>query len=149
MHLDHHGPLPALISKRKYLLVVIDAFTKFVKLYPMNSTSTKEISASLDKYFSYYSHPRRVITDRGSCFRSLELTEYLQKNYIVHVRVAVASPQANGQVERVNRVITPILGKLSEPISHADWSHKLLQVEYALNNSVHSTTKKTPSELLF
>lgn len=149
VHLDHFGPLPALISKRKHLLVVIDAFTKFVKLYPVNSTSTKEINASLDKYFANYSRPRRVITDRGSCFRSLELTEYLQQNNIEQVQVAVASPQANGQVERVNRVIKPMLGKLSEPISHADWSHKLLQVEYALNNSVHSTTKKIPSELLF
>lgn len=31
-----------------------------------------------------------------------------------------------------------MLRKLTEPISHADWSLKLLQVEYALNNSVHS-----------
>lgn len=46
-------------------------------------------------------------------------------------------------------MITPMLGKLSKPISHADWSHKLLQVEYVLNNSVHSTTKKTPSDMLF
>lgn len=57
LHLDHFGPLPALISKRKYLLVVIDAFTKFVKLYPVNSMSTKEINSSLDKYFSTYSRP--------------------------------------------------------------------------------------------
>lgn len=27
--------------------------------------------------------------------------------------------------------------------------HKLMDAEYALNNSVHSTTKKTPSEMLF
>lgn len=149
IHLDHFGPLPSLISKRKYLLVVIDAFTKFVKLYPVNSTSTTEVNASLDKYFNSYSRPRRVITDRGSCFSSLEITEYLRSHNIVQVRVAVASPQANGQVERVNRVITPMLGKLSEPISHADWSHKLMQVEYALNNTVHSTTKQTPSEMMF
>lgn len=42
-----------------------------------------------------------------------------------------------------------MLGKLSEPISHADWPHKLLQAEHALNNSVHSTTKQTPSDMLF
>lgn len=149
VHLDHFGPLPSLISKRKHLLIVIDAFTKYVKLYPVNSTSTKEVNASLDKYFEYYGRPKRVITDRGSCFRSLEITEYLQEHNIDHVKVAVASPQANGQVERVNRVIKPMLGKLSEPISHADWSLKLRQVEYALNNSIHSTTQRTPSELLF
>ncbi|XP_067617098.1 uncharacterized protein [Eurosta solidaginis] len=36
---------------------MIDAFTKFVKLDPTNSTSTKEVTAALDKYFSYYSRP--------------------------------------------------------------------------------------------
>lgn len=129
--------------------MVIDAFTKFVKLYPVNSTSTKEVNAALDKYFECYSRPRRVITDRGTCFRSFEFDEYLQKHNIDHVKVAVASPQANGQGERVNRVIKPMLGKLSEPICHADWSLKLKQVEYALNNSIHSTTKHAPSEMLF
>jgi len=67
--------LPCINSKRKHLLVVIDSFTKFVKLFPVNSTSTREVIASLNKYF--------------------------------------------GQVERVNRVLTPMLGKLSNPINQA------------------------------
>lgn len=149
IHLDHFGPLPSLISKRKHILVVIDAFTKYVKLYPTNSTSTREVTASLDKYFSYYSRPRRVIIDRGSCFTSDELSQYLSQRNIKQVKVAVASPQANGQVERVNRVIKSMLGKLSEPMNHGDWSNQLLRVEYAINNTTHSTTGQTPSMLMF
>lgn len=42
IHIDHFGPLPALKSKRKHVLAVIDSFTKFVKLYAVNGTSTKE-----------------------------------------------------------------------------------------------------------
>ncbi|XP_036342307.1 uncharacterized protein LOC118751595 [Rhagoletis pomonella] len=63
--------------------------------------------------------------------------------------LAVASPQANGQVERVNRVLKTMLGKLTEPINHADWSSKLFQVEYVINNSIHSTTGSSPIKLLF
>lgn len=63
--------------------------------------------------------------------------------------MATASPQANGQVERVNRVLKGMLGKLSESINHSDWSKRLLQVEAAINNSVHAITKQTPSKLLF
>ena len=40
LHIDHFGPLPALINKKKYVLVVIDGFTKFVKLFYANTTST-------------------------------------------------------------------------------------------------------------
>lgn len=149
IHMDHFGPLPALKSKRKHILVIIDDFTKFVRLYPVNSTSTKEVCASMEKYFSYYSRPRRIITDRGTCFTSLEFSNYLLKHNIDHVKVAVASPQANGQVERVNRVIKAMLSKLSEPIEHSDWANKLSEVEYAINNTTHSSTKESPSKLLF
>ena len=42
-----------------------------------------------------------------------------------------------------------MLATISEPIQHSDWSRPHLDVEYAINNSVHSTTKQTPSVLLF
>lgn len=149
IHLDHFGPLPSLTSKRKHVLVVIDAFTKYVKLYPANSTSTREVTAALEKYFGYYSRPRRVITDRGTAFTSAEFGEFMNERNICHIKVATASAQANGQVERVNRVMKTMLGKLSAPLTHADWSLKLSQIEYAINNSTHSTTKTSPSRLMF
>ncbi|XP_036325536.1 uncharacterized protein K02A2.6-like [Rhagoletis pomonella] len=149
LHIDHFGPLPSIYSKRKHILVVVDAFTKFVKLYPTNSTSTREVTAALEKYFYYYSRPRRIISDRGTCFTSLEFSDFISKRNIDHVKVAVASPQANGQVERVNRILKTMLGKVTDPVNHADWCKKLSEVEYAVNNSVHSTCRDTPSQLLF
>lgn len=149
IHVDHFGPLPSITSKRKHILVVVDAFTKYVKLYAVNSTSTKEVCACLDKYFECYSRPRRIISDRGSCFTSLEFDAYLSENNVEHVKIATASAQANGQVERVNRVLKAMLGKLSEPVQHSDWVKMLGRVEYAMNNSIHSSTHQTPSVLLF
>lgn len=149
IHLDHFGPLPAIKSKRKHILVVIDAFTKFVKLYPVVSTGTREVCASLNRYFEYYSRPSRIVSDRGSCFTSAEFGAYVSDHNITHVKVAVASPQANGQVERVNRTLRGILSKLSEPMEHSDWVKQLVQVEYALNNSVQRSVQSTPSMLLF
>lgn len=45
VHIDHFGPLPSITSKRKYILAAADAFTEFVRLYPVDYTSTKEINA--------------------------------------------------------------------------------------------------------
>lgn len=149
IHVDHFGPLPSIRGARKYILLVIDAFTKFTKLFAVNSTGTKEVQVCLGKYFATYSRPRRVISDRGSNFRSLEFGEFLLKHNIEHVKVAVKSPQANGQVERVNRVITAMLSKITEQVSHSDWVKMLEQAEFALNNTVHTTTKRTASQLLF
>jgi len=149
LHIDHFGPLPSVISKKKHLLVIIDGFTKFVKLFPVNSTSTKEVNICFSKYFQYYSRPRRIVSDRGTCFTSLEFAKFLLENNIEHVKVATASPQANGQVERVNRTVKAMLAKITEPIKHEDWSKLLVKAEYAINNSMHSTTKELPSVLLF
>jgi len=149
VHIDHLGPWPCINSKRKHLLVAIDAFTKFVKLYPVNSTSTKEVNSSLLKYCEYYSRPRRIISDRGTCFTSFEFSSFLSERNIEHIKVATAAPQANGQVERINRVLTPMLGKLSEPLNQSDWYKLVNRVEFAINNSVQKSTGKTPSILLF
>ncbi|XP_037931244.1 uncharacterized protein LOC119666048 [Teleopsis dalmanni] len=149
IHVDHFGPLPSIQPVRKHLFVVVDAFTKFVRLFAVKSTSTKEVIASLEKYFQNYSRPKRIISDRGTCFTSLEFSEFLLKHNINHVKVAVASAQANGQVERVNHVLKTMLSKMTDPINHADWVRMLPKVEFAINNSTHSSSKQTPSQLLF
>lgn len=149
IHVDHFGPLPAVISKRKHVLVVVDAFTKFTKLYAVNSTSTKEVNCCMAKYFEYYSRPKRIISDRGPCFTSAEFEEFLIKNNVDHVRIATAAPAANGQVERSNKVIKAMLGKMTEPVQHADWAKVLTHAEFAINNSKHATTGIPPAELLF
>ena len=121
LHIDHFGPLPAIKSKRKHILVVVDAFTKFVKLYAVNSPET---CCVLRKYFDCYSQPRRIVSDRGTCFTSNEFKRFVADYNIVHVKNSVASPQSNGQVERVNRNIKAMLSKLTEPIEHSDWVSK-------------------------
>lgn len=64
-----------------------------------------------------------------------------------HVLVAVGTPRANGQIERFNRVITPMIAKIcDEPHK---WDRTLSQVEYALNNTICRSTEETPSRLLF
>lgn len=149
LHIDHFGPLPSLVNKREHILLIVDAFTKYVKLYAMNSTSTREVCESLKKYFEYYGRPARIVSDRGTCFTSSEFREFLLGHNITHVKVAVASPQANGQVERMNRTLTGILSKLSEPMQHSDWVKQLQKVEFAFNNTVNRSIRNTPSALLF
>jgi len=42
-----------------------------------------------------------------------------------------------------------MLGKLSNPINQTDLYKLINKVEHAINNSVHSSTLKTPSMILF
>lgn len=96
LHIDHLGPVPSV-----NILVNVDTITKYVKLYPVNTTSTREVSAAFGKYFSYYSRPVQIISDRRTFFTSTKFENYLEKLNIGHINIAPASPLANGQVERI------------------------------------------------
>lgn len=149
VHIDHVTIADARVTSKKYILVVIDGFTKFTKLYPTKSTMSREVIEKLKIYFEYYSKPKTIISDRGTCFTSEEFTHFLEQFDIKHVKNATGSPQANGQVERVNKTIAPMIGKLIDTDCGKNWIKVIGEVEFALNNSVHKTTGQTPSMLLF
>lgn len=110
LHIDHYGPLPTIKSKKRHILGICDAFTKYVKLYAVSTTSTREVIAVLKKYFADYNRPRRIVMDRATCFTSKDFVDFLKDNNVEQILNATASPQANGQIERVNRVLTPMIG---------------------------------------
>ncbi|XP_036148576.1 uncharacterized protein LOC114254896 [Monomorium pharaonis] len=149
IHIDHYGPVDKQRLCKQYIFLVIDAFTKFVKLYATKSTTSKEVIVCLSQYFAYYSKPNVIVSDRGTAFTSAEFTEFIEKQEIKHVKIATGSPRANGQIERVNRVVTPMLAKITDSSVGDHWYKMLEEVEYALNNTVHKSTKEIPSKLLF
>ncbi|KAG8233720.1 hypothetical protein J437_LFUL019190 [Ladona fulva] len=71
--LDLYGPLPSAKLGNKFVLVVVDVFSKFVGAYPLRKANSKNCLRSLtDKYFPQAVVPKRVIFDRGTQFTSEE-----------------------------------------------------------------------------
>ncbi|XP_026467877.1 uncharacterized protein LOC113371470 [Ctenocephalides felis] len=87
------------------------------------------------------------VADRGSCYTSDFFRTFLEERNVKIVHIAAGAPWANGQVERANRTIVPMLAKYTEHLS--GWDAVLYKVEYALNNAVCKSTGETPSILLF
>lgn len=50
-HIDHFGPINKHVSLKKYIFLVIDAFSKFVRLFTIKSTDSKEAIACLRQFF--------------------------------------------------------------------------------------------------
>ena len=108
---------------------------------------TNEIIKYFEEYYKNYSKPRKIVTDRGTGFTSDAFKQFLADESITYVLIAVGTPRENGQADRFNRVIVPMLAKLVDEINI--WDRVLDRIEFALNNSVSQSTKKLPSELLF
>lgn len=146
IHVDHFGPVDKTNAAKKYVFVIVDAFSKYVRFYAVKTTTTRETIRCLKNYFSSYSRPKILISDRGTCFTSNEFEEFVNEANIKHIKVATGSPQANGQVERYNRILGPALGKLYDG---KNWDKSLEEIEFAINNTISRVTGETPSRLLF
>lgn len=87
LHIDHLEPLPSTTKSYNYVLVVIDAFSKFTWLYGTKSTGTTEVLTQLSKHeeaSTIFCNPRRIISDRGTVFTSQEFEDYCKVEGIKH-----------------------------------------------------------------
>jgi len=146
VHMDHFGPLQQTKNKHKYILVIIDAFSRFVWLFAVKSTGSKETIRKLEMVCDTFGNPAVIVSDRGTAFTSSDFENFVHSINAKHRKVAVAAPWANGMVERINRFLKNSLIKvLSAP---EEWEIKLGRLQYTLNNTFHASIKTTPSKLL-
>ncbi|GFV02693.1 hypothetical protein TNCV_2743661 [Trichonephila clavipes] len=147
-HIDHLGPLATSSKNYKFILAVIDSFTKFVWLYPTKTTSTSEVIKKLDIQKTTFGNPRFRITDRGTTFTSDEFHTYCSEQKITLYHITTGLPRANGQVERINRTIIPVLSKMSED-DPTKWFKHVPSLQEVLNSTFQRSINTTPFELLF
>lgn len=74
LHLDHLGPFETSVKSNKYLLVIVNGFTKFVVI-----ESVKDIRAKAITEIVYlFGAPTRIISNRGSAFTSQKFKMFCQ-----------------------------------------------------------------------
>lgn len=147
-HIDHMGPMVATCKMYKHLFVVVDAFTKFTWIYPTKSTNTKEVIDKLRFQQSIFGNPRRIISDKGTSFTSDDFKKFCEEERIQHITTTTGMPRSNGQVERINRCIIPVLSKLSME-DPSKWYKLVPLVQRALNGTFNRSIANTPFKLMF
>lgn len=149
IHMDHLGPFVKSKSKNTYLLVLVEAYTKYITLYAVKNTKTKSTIKILDQYFGLFGIPSRLISDRGSSFTSKAFKQFMNRLGIRHVMNSVATPRANGQVERYNRTILASLAVKNHNCNEKEWDTHLQEIQLGLNTTINKATGKSPCEVLF
>lgn len=143
VNVDHIGPFITSTRGNNHVIVIINNLTKFVKIYAVKNTSTKAFISCFERFVLDHGLPKRLISDRRTCFTSRAFAEYCSFTGIQHSLISVRHPQSNRQVERVNAVIVPLIQvNMSNPTI---WERELQKVESELNN----TYNKTIGDILF
>ena len=149
IHIDFKGPLRESGGYR-YILVVVDAFTRYTVYIPMRTKKAEKVfRALLDGVFCHYGMPygMTVVSDNGTEFKN-ELQDEMAK-YMGYRKIAVLpwNPKANGLAEATVKRIKGVLERHTN--RYRDW-HKLLPLaQYLLNTSFHHGIKDAPFTVLF
>ncbi|KAG5877740.1 hypothetical protein JTB14_005975 [Gonioctena quinquepunctata] len=145
---DLIGPLPRSNRGFKFILVIVDNFSKFSLVIPLrNSTAKLVCTAVEDHLFLMFGPPKFLLSDNGSQFRSKEFKNLLANYAVKQIFTANYHAQAN-PTERVNKTLeTMIRCYVSE--NHKEWDKMLSKVACAIRTQVHESMRRTPYFVVF
>jgi len=145
---DIYGSLPTSRGGVRYILVCLDVFSKFIKLYALKSATTK---ACLNKLVNHYLGtviaPKVILSDNATQFRSPEWRKQLQKHGVEVRFTPIRHPESNPS-ERYMRELSKFC-RIYCNENHKKWAELLPYIESWINNTVTSATGYTPSELMY
>lgn len=130
--------------------VVVDRFTKMIKITPCTKTITAEGTATLllDHVMRNYGLPKQIISDRGPQFASKVMQEILTKLGVESTMSTAYHPQTDGETERVNQEVEQYLRAFCNHQQN-NWVSLIPFAEFSHNIRAHAATGKAPFELLY
>jgi len=144
---DITGPHPLSSRSNKYILTLVDHFSKWAEAIPLrNHTAPVVAKALMTHVLSRFGAPCQLLTDRGAEFESELFSQLMSWMGIDKLRTTVFKPSTNATVERFHRTLNAMLAKsISE--SQRDWDDKLPLVLAAYRATPHSSTGFSPNRL--
>ena len=135
--------MPLSSKNNRYALVIMDYFSKYVRIYPMQDQKTESILEGLLDWVYELGVPGRIHSDQGRQFESNMFQSLCQKLGIHKTRTTPYHPESDGMVERFNRTLKDMVAKYVNE-EGLNWDANVKAYSMAFNSSVHSTTGYSP-----
>jgi hypothetical protein len=137
--------LPVSPSGNDAILVTVDRFTKMAHFTPTRTTidAPEVAQVFLRDICRLHGLPSDIVSDRDKIFTSGFWRHFLALTGIKANMSTAFHPQTDGQTERVNQVLEQYL-RIYCNYQQDNWEELLSLAEFAYNNSVHTSTGKTP-----
>ena len=108
------GPLKGGTHKKKYLLVMVDKFTKWIEVIPTKQANESVIISFLENnILSRFGCPMKIITDNAKAFKSKKMINFCHQYHITLGNSSTYYPQGNGLFESTNKSIVRIIENVS------------------------------------
>ena len=141
IHVDFAGPFNG-----QMFLLVVDAKSKSIEVFPMSSTTASTTIRALRFLFVTHGLPEVIVSDNGPQFVAQEMKDFLKSSGIRHCLSSPYHPASNGEVERAVRTFKESMKTMKdEPGTQANILARFL---LSYRTTPHTATGCTPAELL-
>ena len=153
--IDICGPLPQTESGNRYIVSMIDKFTRFCYLVPVKDIRTLTIVKAYQKWINLFGAPKCLLSDNGTQFTSEIFKCFTQQHKTKQVFSTPYYPESNGQVERLHRWIKERLslisidGGMNFIDGDDNWDDYIGIIQHAYNSTPNTITKYSPNKIVF
>ena len=145
---DIAGPFPVSSAGNRYIVVVIDYFTKWPEAFPVPNQEAATVAQVLvDGFFCRFGLPDELHSDQGRNFESTLFQECCRLLGIRKTRTTPLHPESDGMVERFNRTLVQEMAKRCRH-GQSDWDQHIPTILMAYRSAEHETTGYTPAQLM-
>ncbi|XP_021750302.1 uncharacterized protein LOC110715990 [Chenopodium quinoa] len=147
--MDIVGPFTSATGGRKFLIVGIDYFTKWIEAEPVVKITANEVKKFIWKnIFTRFGLPIAMLFDHGSQFVCNPVKNFLGIYKVKFAYAAVCHPQSNGQAEAANKQVLSALKKKIEDAKGL-WADLVPKILWANKTTTKETTGESPFNLAF
>src|SRR5450631_83792 len=140
---DCMGPIPTSLAGNNYIILFVDAFTKWIEAFAVPDTTAETTARCLREVISRFGVPEQLHSDNGTNFRSELFTSECKAFGLKQTFTTAYHPAGNGLTERANGTIGMMLNLMVA--NHAkDWDKWINPVLFAYRTAVHRSTGFTP-----
>ncbi|GBN81465.1 Transposon Ty3-I Gag-Pol polyprotein [Araneus ventricosus] len=145
VHIDLIGPLPP-SRGNIYCLTCIDRFSNWRAAIPLDNISADTVAkAFYSNWIARFGTPHKLITDRGTQFRS-ETLQTLSKICGIKMQHATAyHPACNGKVERLHRTLKTAL----KAHNNLSWIDTLPTVLLGLRTEIQEDNNHSIAQIVY
>lgn len=135
---------------KEVILVVIDRLRKYAHLLALSHpfTAIKVAQMYMSHVYKLHGFPKSIVFDRDKIFIG-QLWSELMKAHGVQQKLSTAyHPQTDGHSEVLNRCLEGYLRCMCHD-TPLEWAKWLPPAKFWYNSNYHTTTQKTPFEVVY
>ena len=144
---DLVGPIPKSVSGYRYILTMMDMFSKYPEAIPLKRVDNEAVLEGMLEIFSRHGIPGTILTDQGSVFMSRLTKAVCQSLGIEQIRTSPYHPQSDGALERWHACLKGMLKRSEADLKY--WDRHLRYLLFAYRDTPHCVTGFSPFSLLF